>query len=395
MHSTQKILVVSFSILWLFSSRAVVADTIKNDSAVFDTLAGDNQKSVGFHQETKAKKNSTPEGLYSGNIPLGHYPYDTSYVGHTFFIGLKYGYMDYKEFLYLEDLKALAEMDGIHIDSFIGTPKSTERGSSIGFSFDYKVLGKNKPVFFQPKCAMVFGLVNEYDGSKQMLDTLSGEIIEIFKPATFEKRNYYFHYGFDLGYLIHAKKLQVYLSSGLQGKTWIRSLIDLDDPPPSGISYTYDERYRWFVFPLNSTFNYVCSRRFAFGGQITVNCMFHGSMKYEMRISNKYHSIGVDAETLKLSNRMGGYISLYIEPFIDQFFYILGVRFEPYFEFYRFGKSAVGTMRLEQDGVILSNSTTHFLEPSSRTFWTGIKLQLTIYRSGKRTFSELEPEFFY
>lgn len=298
------------------------------------------------------------------------------YPVNTIFLGPHFGYIYYEEIFDLNDMKKLAEMDGIVIDSFIGEPKSTEHGLCPGITFSYRYIGEKVPISVSfPHLTLLFGFGNTYDGSYQELDTVGTVIIDEFSPASFTKTNFFLSFGFGLGYLFIIKKFQLHVTSGINGRMWVRSLVERSEVP-AGLNVKNYEQYSHFYIPLNAEIKYPVTDKFSIGAHVGLSYMIYGKMQIVFRISDDYgNSIELDAEPVKLGNKFGGTIALLLEPRPSR---KVGFRIAPYFKYYEFGKSNIGIMELEGDQA-------HFYEPASKTFWGGLLFNVMFYPEAKKT----------
>lgn len=339
----------------------------------FDTVAVDTIIADSYYDRTTSRIQSPVPPQQINEDKQSSYPF------HTISLGPHLGYIHYDEIFHENEMKALALMDGIVIDSFAGVPKSTEYGFCPGLSFSYCYTGKKVPIFFSiPTLTLLLGVGNTYDGSTGSVDSTSSGVVAEFNPYTFTKTNLYMRYGFDLGYLFIVKKFHLRISTGFEQRIWRRNLVDRSDIP-EGIRVKDYERYSWISIPVNTVLYYLANDKFTIGAEFGTKFMVYGKMQIVFSISNNYEKIETEADAVKLGNRVGCYGALLLEPRISR---KVGLRIAPYFEYYRFGKSNTGTKRYV--GNIVNNEPTHFYEPASKTFWGGLAFDILIYPGVKK-----------
>ena len=340
---------------------------------LFDTVAVDTIIADNYYDRTTPRIPSPVPPQQINEDKQSSYPF------HTISFGPHLGYIHYDEIFHENEMKAVALKDSIVIDSFAGVPKSTEYGFCPGLSFSYCYTGKKVPIFFSiPKLTLLLGAGNTYDGSTQWQESTNNGVVVGFDPYTFTKTNLYMMYGFDLGYLIVVKSCHLRISTGFERRIWRRNLVDRSDVP-EGIRVKNYERYSWISIPINTVFHFLVNDKFSIGAEFRTKFMVYGRMQIVFSASDGYDKIEIEADPVKLGNRVGCYGALLLEPRISR---KVGLRIAPYFEYYRFGKSNVGTQKYVGDGVI--SKSYHFYEPASKTFWGGLAFDILIYPGVKK-----------
>ncbi len=365
MNTIKKILVVN---LILYSGLCAQVSQDFEDTIHVDTIIDD-------YGESSLKVNNQEPEEKQGPYPV-----------NTIFLGPGFGYLYYDEIFVKEDIIKLLELGGLYIDSlaFDGEPKSTEYGICPGISFSYQYIGDDLPISVSiPNLSLVFGISNTYDGATQdslLIDT-TGPVkfaVNMISPYEFTKTNIFLSYGFSLGYLFVINKVQLHVFLGFDLRMWIRNLENKSETP-SGLRIKNYERYNWIYVPVNAVFDYSVSDKFTVGAQITANLMTRGTMQIVYRIRDNFGgSAELDADKVKLGKRMGYYGAIIFNMRLSP---RIGMKLTPYFEYYQFGKSNVGTMQWK--GAIVSNRG-HFYEPASKTFWGGLSFKLMFYPKTKR-----------
>jgi len=342
-----------------------------------DTISADTLYDPEYYSDDDVesiKEYLDPEGveMVDGLADIGPYPI------HTVLLGPRAGYLFYDEIFNQKDMQELAATEGFYIKQIIGWPKSTEYGVWPGFSFQYRYIGPNVPVFITiPKISFAIGIFNTYDGSRCTTMYVNPEKdtadVQYF-PATFQKMNLFLNYGFDLGYLFVIKKFRLSVNSGIDGRIWVRDLVDRSETLPEGVHFRNNEVYSWIYFPINASFSFQPTNKFSIGVLAGLDFMASGSMQINLKMWDAYDAIEANAEKVKLANTLGYHAALLIEPRLSR---ARAVKFSPFIHYYQFGRSNIGTITIQGD-------SGHFYEPASKTIVVGIDITFMIFTAEKK-----------
>lgn len=273
-----------------------------------------------------------------------------------FGFGLNTYWFQYDEIIDKQDIREL-----LGVTDLRGEPKSSEHGFTPGFHAEAMLLGTRVPIGVRATVDLSLGL-HTYEGSYQVpipssTDPSVPAGVE-YVPATMQKRNVFVAFSGALTAAPTVGPLRLIPALGVERRIWLRSL-------DQGISETY--RWLWALHGLEVHF--LATPRFSIGPAFAWRWMLDGTM--ELHYDSDYSSgFDIEAPPVQLDNRPGIRGSIAAE---YRFAGPAAIRIEPWFEYYRFGRSNVDSITIDFGG-LAAPERTPFYEPASATFAAGLNV---------------------